>query len=246
MIKVLLIDDEKHALVTLAHYLKDFKEIEILETVQDSRLAKVKIDELKPDIVFLDIEMPYLNGFEVLQQFENLPFKVVFTTAYDQYAIKALKLNALDYLLKPIEIEELEEAINKYHQQELLTTSEQVSNLAKFTLTQMADTLALSTMKGLIFIKIEEVMYFSASNAYTFVVMNNGDKHLVSKSLAVFEDVLLDNPVFFRAHKSNIVNLKYIKQYTRGEGGELIMKDDTSLVLSRAKKQDFLNLFKKI
>ena len=246
MIKVLLIDDEKHALVTLAHYLKDFKEIEILETVQDSRLAKVKIDELKPDIVFLDIEMPYLNGFEVLQQFETLPFKVVFTTAYDQYAIKALKLNALDYLLKPIEIEEIGETLKKYHQQELTTTSEQVSNLAKFTLTQMADTLALSTMKGLIFIKVEEVMYFSASNAYTFVVMNNGDKHLVSKSLAVFEDVLLDNPVFFRAHKSNIVNLKYIKQYTRGEGGELIMKDDTSLVLSRAKKQDFLNLFKKI
>lgn len=246
MIKVLLIDDEKHALVTLAHYLKDFKEIEILETVQDSRLAKVKIDELKPDIVFLDIEMPYLNGFEVLQQFETLPFKVVFTTAYDQYAIKALKLNALDYLLKPIEIEEIGETLKKYHQQELTTTSEQVSNLAKFTLTQMADTLALSTMKGLIFIKIEEVMYFSASNAYTFVVMNNGDKHLVSKSLAVFEDVLLDNPVFFRAHKSNIVNLKYIKQYTRGEGGELIMKDDASLVLSRAKKQDFLNLFKKI
>jgi len=209
-------------------------------------LAKEKIIELKPDIVFLDIEMPYLNGFEVLQQFETLPFKVVFTTAYNQYALKALKINALDYLLKPIDIDELTEAINKYNQQELLTSTEQISNLAKFTLTQMADTLVLSTLKGLIFIKVDEVMYLTASNAYTFVVMCNGDKYLVSKSLAVFEDVLEDNPIFFRSHKSNIVNIKYIKQYNRGEGGELIMQDNTSLVLSRAKKQDFLNLFKKI
>lgn len=246
MIKVLLIDDEKHALVTLAHYLQDFKEIEILESIQDSRLAKERITVLKPDIVFLDIEMPYLNGFEVLQQFETLTFKVVFTTAYDQYAIKALKLNALDYILKPIEIDELKQAIDKYHQQELLTTTEQVSNLAKFTMTQMSDTLALSTLKGLIFIKIDDIMYFSASNAYTFVVMNNGDKHLVSKSLAVFEEVLLDNPIFFRVHKSYLINLKFISQYIRGEGGEIIMQDRTSVVLSRNKKQDFLNLFKKI
>lgn len=246
MIKVLLIDDEKHALVTLAHYLESFKEIEILDSIQDSRLAKEKIIALKPDIVFLDIEMPYLNGFDVLQQFETLPFKVVFTTAYDQYAIKALKLNALDYVLKPIEIDELKQAIDKYHQQELLTTTEQVSNLAKFTMTQMSDTLALSTLKGLIFIKIEDIMYFSASNAYTFVVMNNGDKHLVSKSLVVFEEVLSDNPIFFRVHKSYLINLKFISQYIRGEGGEIIMQDRTSVVLSRNKKQDFLNLFKKI
>jgi len=246
MIKVLLIDDEKHALVTLAHYLESFKEIEILDSIQDSRLAKDRITELKPDIVFLDIEMPFLNGFEVLQQFETLPFKVVFTTAYDQYAIKALKLNALDYVLKPIEIDELKQAIDKYHQQELLTTTEQVSNLAKFTMTQMSDTLALSTLKGLIFIKIEDIMYFSASNAYTFVVMNNGDKHLVSKSLVVFEEVLSDNPIFFRVHKSYLINLKFISQYIRGEGGEIIMQDRTSVVLSRNKKQDFLNLFKKI
>ena len=246
MIKVLLIDDEKHALVTLAHYLESFKEIEILDSIQDSRLAKDRITELKPDIVFLDIEMPFLNGFEVLQQFETLPFKVVFTTAYDQYAIKALKLNALDYILKPIEIDELKQAIDKYHQQELLTTTEQVSNLAKFTMTQMSDTLALSTLKGLIFIKIEDIMYFSASTAYTFVVMNNGDKHLVSKSLVVFEEVLSDNPIFFRVHKSYLINLKFISQYIRGEGGEIIMQDRTSVVLSRNKKQDFLNLFKKI
>lgn len=246
MIKVLLIDDEKHALVTLAHYLENFKEIEILDSIQDSRLAKDRITALKPDIVFLDIEMPYLNGFEVLQQFKTLPFKVVFTTAYDQYAIKALKLNALDYILKPIEIDELKQAIDKYHQQELLTTTEQVSNVAKFALTQMSDTLALSTLKGLFFIKIDDIMYFSASNAYTFVVMNNGDKHLVSKSLAVFEEVLSDNPIFFRVHKSYLINLKFISQYIRGEGGEIIMQDRTSVVLSRNKKQDFLNLFKKI
>lgn len=246
MIRALLVDDEKHALVTLSHYLKSYSEIEILETIQDSRLAKERIDVLKPDLIFLDIEMPFINGFDLLQLFDSYPFKVVFTTAYDQYAIKALKLNALDYLLKPIEIEELDEAIKKYHQKEIETSQEQISNLAQFTMTQMADTLALSTLKGLIFIKMDEIMYLSASNAYTFVVMKDGEKHLVSKSLAVFEDVLQDNDLFFRSHKSSIVNLKYIKQYIRGEGGELIMQDNANLVLSRAKKQEFLNLFKKI
>ena len=246
MIRALLVDDEKHALVTLSHYLKSYPEIEILETIQDSRLAKERIDVLKPDLIFLDIEMPFINGFDLLQLFDSYPFKVIFTTAYDQYAIKALKLNALDYLLKPIEIEELDEAIKKYHQKEIETSQEQISNLAQFTMTQMADTLALSTLKGLIFIKMDEIMYLSASNAYTFVVMKDGEKHLVSKSLAVFEDVLKDNDLFFRSHKSSIVNLKYIKQYIRGEGGELIMQDNANLVLSRAKKQEFLNLFKKI
>lgn len=246
MIKALLVDDEKHALVTLSHYLKSYPEIQILETIQDSRLAKERIDVLKPDLIFLDIEMPFINGFDLLQLFDSYPFKVIFTTAYDQYAIKALKLNALDYLLKPIEIEELDEAIKKYHQKEIETSQEQISNLAQFTMTQMADTLALSTLKGLIFIKMDEIMYLSASNAYTFVVMKDGEKHLVSKSLAIFEDVLKDNDLFFRSHKSSIVNLKYIKQYIRGEGGELIMQDNANLVLSRAKKQEFLNLFKKI
>ncbi len=246
MIKAIIVDDERHAIITLEHLLKKFEEIEILAVVQDSTLAKEIILEKKPDLLFLDIEMPNLNGFELLQQFDSFDFKVVFTTAYDQYAIKALKINALDYLLKPIDTEELRLTLDKYLNDQIFTSDEQISHLKQFKINQMSETLALSTSKGLIFIKINDVMYFEADGSYTHVMMNNGEKHLVSKSLANFEEVLVDNPLFFRSHKSSLVNLNSIKQYIRGEGGELIMLNDKSIVLSRNKKQEFLNLFKKI
>lgn len=246
MIKAIIIDDEKHAIITLEHLLNQFDDVQILTTIQDSTQAKAIIDELQPDILFLDIEMPVLDGFGLLSQFDELNFKVIFTTAYDQYAIKALKLNALDYLLKPIEIEELRNSLDKYLTQEIFTTTDQIAHLNKFKNNLLAETLALSTLKGLIFIKIQDIMYFEANGSYTYVVLENGEEHLVSKPLSNFEEVLLDNSMFFRSHKSHIVNLNYIKKYIRGEGGELIMKNDKSIVLSRSKKQEFLSLFKKI
>lgn len=246
MIKAIIVDDEKHAIITLEHLLKKFEDVQILATVQDSTQAKDIIEEKKPDLLFLDIEMPKLNGFELLGQFESVDFKVVFTTAYDQYAIKALKINALDYLLKPIDTGELSLTLDKYLNDQLFTSDEQISHLNQFKINQMSETLALSTSKGLIFIKTKDVMYFEADGSYTHVVMDNGEKHLVSKSLTNFEEVLDDNSLFFRSHKSNLVNLNFIKQYIRGEGGELIMMNEKSIVLSRNKKQEFLNLFKKI
>lgn len=246
MIKVIIIDDEKHAIITLEHLLGKFKDVEVLASIQESSAAKEIIEQNNPDLLLLDIEMPVLNGFELLEQFEELNFKVIFTTAYDQYAIKALKINALDYLLKPIDSTELRTALDKYLTDQIFTSTEQIAQLNKFKNTQMAETLALSTQRGLVFIKIKDVMYFEADGSYTHVMMNSGESHLVSKSLSNFEEVLLDNEVFFRSHKSNLVNLNYIKKYIRGEGGELIMQNDKSIILSRTKKQEFLNLFRKI
>lgn len=246
MIKLIIVDDEKHAIITLQHLLQNFEDVEILDTIQDSSRAKAIIEEKKPDLLLLDIEMPKLTGFELLQQFDDLDFKVIFTTAYDQYAIKALKINALDYLLKPIDAEELRNALDKYLTHEIFTSSEQIAQVNQFNISQMAETIALSTQKGLVFIKIKDIMYFEASGSYTYVALENGEVHLVSKSLSNFEEVLQDNPLFFRSHKSSLVNLNYIKKYIRGEGGELIMQNDKSIVLSRNKKQEFLNLFKKI
>lgn len=246
MIKAIIIDDEKHCIITLEHLLSQFENIKILASTQDSSEAKSLIEQHKPDIVFLDIEMPILNGFDVLQQFEELSFKVIFTTAYDQYAIKALRLNALDYLLKPIDKKEIELALEKYNSQELNNTKEQVQNLHQFINGKMQDTIALSTQEGLLFVKIDDIMYLEASSCYTYIVMNDKTKHLASKTMATFEEVLGDNPLFFRAHKSHIINLKFIKQYIRGEGGEIIMQDGRNIALSRNKKQEFLNLFKKV
>lgn len=246
MIKLIIIDDEKHAIITLKHTLAKFKDVEILASIQESTSAKEIIETMHPDLILLDIEMPILNGFDLLEQFAEINFKVIFTTAYDQYAIKALKVNALDYILKPIDENELRDALDKYNNNEIFNTQEQLTNLAKFTIGQMAETLALSTSKGLLFIKIKDIMYLTASSSYTYVKMVSGENHLVSKSLSNFEEFLDDFTYFFRPFKSNIVNLHFVKQYIRGEGGELIMEDNTSIVVSRNKKQEFLNLFKKV
>ena len=127
MIKTIIIDDERHCIITLEHLISEFPELELVASTQDSSSAKNLIEKYKPDIVFLDIEMPVMNGFELLKQFDTLPFKVIFTTAYDQYGIKALKMNALDYLLKPISADDLEESIQKYKANEMQVSKEQIA-----------------------------------------------------------------------------------------------------------------------
>lgn len=246
MTKAIIIDDEKHCIITLNHLLSQISDLEVVATTQNSLDAKKIIETHKPDIVFLDIEMPEMNGFDVINQFEIMPFKVIFTTAYDQYALKALRLNALDYLLKPIDLEDIQIAIEKFKNHELLTSKSQIQNLSLFTNGKMQDTIAISSQEGLTFVKIEEIMYFEASSNYTYIIMNERAKQLASKTLQTFEEVLDHNSIFFRPHKSYIINLKFIKQYIRGEGGELIMKDGKSIPLSRTRKQDFLNLFTRI
>lgn len=246
MIKAIIIDDEKHCIITLNHILSQIKDLEIVATTQNSTEAKQLIEKFNVDIVFLDIEMPEMNGFDVINQFENVNFKVIFTTAYDQYALKALRLNALDYLLKPIDLDDVQIAIQKFRNHDLLISKEQVLNLKMFNDGKMQDTIAISSQEGLNFVKIEDIMYLEASSNYTYIVMNNNAKHLASKTMQTFEEVLDQNSTFFKCHKSYIINLKFIKQYIRGEGGELIMTDGKNIPLSRARKQDFLNLFKKI
>jgi two-component system LytT family response regulator len=246
MIKSIIIDDEKHCLITLEHLLKQTGEVEILQSIQKSSEAEMLIREQKPDLVFIDIEMPELNGFEVLNQFETLPFKVVFTTAYDQYAIKALKMNALDYLQKPISLEDVVDVLEKYKQNEFHQTKEQISHVYEFSQGKIPDTIAISVQEGFSFVKVDDIMYIEADGGYSKIMMSDLTKHYVSKTVATFEDVLQDNPLFFRPHKSHIANLKFVRQYLRGDGGEIIMKDGKSITISRNKKQDFLGLFQKI
>ncbi len=246
MIKVVIIDDEKHCILTLQHHLKNIPDIEIVAVSQDSMEAHTLIERTSPDLVFMDIDMPQMSGFQVMELFENPNFQLVFVTAYDQYAIKAIKMNALDYLLKPVDKHDIEALITRFRQKEIHTSSRQLLQLNQSLQGKLNDTLALSTQEGLFFIKIEDIMYLEADSCYTSVVLNDTTKHLVSKTMANFEEVLQSNSLFFRAHKSFIINLKYIKQYLRGEGGDIIMKDNRSIALSRSKKQEFLSFFQKI
>ena len=246
LIKTGIIDDEPHGIKTLKHYL------------EKSGLAKVVFSSDKPgegleliqqnsiDILFLDIEMPGLSGFELLKKIKEINFKVVFVTAYNQYAIKAIKMNALDYLLKPVDKKELDEALKKYSDQSLPTQKEQLAQLHVYVENKIQDTLALSTMEGLHFIKIQDIVLLEADDCYTYVYLTNNKKFVISKTLSHFEEILEGQPGFFRVHKSYLVNLQFIQQYIRGDGGEIIMLDGKRIALSRNRKNDFLKLFKKI
>ena len=246
-IKAAIIDDEMHGIKTLSHLLqKHFPQVTLVFTTMDSTEAKALVEKNKPDIVFLDIEMQALNGLKFLSLFDDISFKVIFTTAYDQYAIKAIRLNALDYLLKPIAKKELGDALEKYRLEKNKISKEQISHLHLFKENKITDTIALSTLQGLFFVKISEIMYLEAEDCYTHVTIKDGKKHLVSKTLGNFDELFADEKTFFRAHKSFLINLSYLKQYIRGEGGEIIMNDNKSISLSRNKKEEFLKLFSKV
>lgn len=246
-IKVAIIDDELHCVKTLSYQIeKQFNDIEILFGVTDCSQAKLLVEQQEPDIIFLDIEMPGMNGLQFLDHFEKIPFKVIFITAYNQYAIRAIKLNAFDYLLKPIDKNELEQSIQKFRKERDKSFKEQVKQLHLFAGRKIKDTIALSSAPGLYFAKISDIIYLEGNSCYTHVVMNDGKTHVISKTLANFDDILTEEHNFFRAHKSYIINLRYVQNYIRGEGGEIIMTDNKRIVLSRNRKEDFLKLFIKV
>jgi two-component system, LytTR family, response regulator len=246
MIKAVIIDDEQHGIVTITKLLEGIGGVEVVATTQDSRLSKELIELHKPDLVFLDIQMPFLNGFDVLEQFEEIDFKVIITTAYDQFAIRALKFNAFDFLLKPIDKSELEETLKRYIEQRDKTSVDQVYRLKQMDTVRLPETIALSTSNGLYFAKLKDILYLEADGCYTTIVLQNGNSHLVSKTMGTFDFILEGSPSFFKAHKSYIVNLNFIEQYIRGEGGELVMINKKVIPLSRNRKQEFLSMFHKI
>jgi two-component system, LytTR family, response regulator len=247
MIKAAIIDDEYHGINALQHLIRKYcPEIEIVFSTQHSPDAPALLELHKPGLVFLDIEMPIQNGIELLKQFPTLPFKVIFTTAYDQYAIQAIRLNAFDYLLKPVDRQELRGAVDKYLQNQVLTEPMQVAELQRMQHEKVLDTIALSTSHGLTFVKLADIILLEAISCYTNIIMLDGTKHLVSKTLSLFEEVLEGQPGFFRAHKSYIIHLKFIKQYLKGEGGEIVLQNGQVIALSRNKKHEFLALFTKV
>jgi two-component system LytT family response regulator len=239
MIKAIIIDDERHSCDAMKMLLdKCCPQIQIAAVCYSANEGLTKINEQKPDLIFLDIEMPHMNGFQMLEQLTTIDFEIIFTTSYDQYAITAFKFSALDYLLKPVDREELEKAVQKVSKKINPPISQQLEILLQ-KINQPAtrvQRIALPTMQGLEFVPVEFIIHCTSSNNYTEFFLKDKKKLLVSRTLKEVEDMLADHS-FLRVHNSHIVNLNTITRYVKGEGGYLVLEDGSTIDVSRSRKE---------
>lgn len=242
-----IVDDEKHCRDVLALLLqKHCPTVNLVASCSDGHSAVEAIEMHHPDIVFLDIEMPGMSGFDMLEACRFTNFEVIFTTAYNEYAIKAIRHNALDYILKPIDKDELIQAVGRMQHVKPAKEASRVDNFIDYLARQkMGDRIALPTSDGLQILQSEEIWYCESEGGYTRFYLTNGKISLISKTLKEVEDVL-EAKGFCRVHHSYLINLRYVQKYVRGDGGEVIMANGKNIPVSRNKKQEFLNFLEKI
>ena len=248
MIQALIIDDEKNAIEVLELQLSRYcKQVQVLATAQGGVQGIELIRKYQPDLVFLDIEMPHKNGFDVLNETKDCRYKVIFTTAYDQFAIRAFKFSAVDYLLKPIDIRELQEAVEKAavkEEQGSLDEKLQVL-ISQLQSPVRQERIALPVADGMQFFHTDEILRCESDSNYTHISLTNGKKITIAKTLKEVEESLRGVD-FYRIHQSHLVNMNHISKVVKGEGGYVVMKDGTTITISRNKKEAFLESFRKL
>ena len=243
----IIVDDEKHCREVLEHLMsKHCPDITLLASCADGAEALIALNQQTPDLIFLDIEMPGMNGFELLEKCPDLDFEIIFTTAYNEYAIKAIKHSALDYLLKPIDKDELKIAVQRAMDHKSRKPADRINDLLeKLQAKRPAKRFAASTMEGLIMVNAEDILYCESDSAYCKLVFTDGKSLLLSKTLKDVEEALHQDE-FCRIHNSYLINLNYVRKYIKGEGGEVVMNNGMNLPVSRTRKQDFLKLLERI
>lgn len=248
MIRAIIIDDEPLAIESLEIILKKkcSDDVRVIATSNSPHLGKSLIEEHKPDLVFLDIEMPGMSGIDIVRSFKNPTFRVVFITAFDAYAIEALRLSAIDYLLKPVETDEIVNIVarikSEIRKNENLFSS-QFQNLEKFlaqTTGASQPRIGIAMADKIVFVNISDILYCEAKGVYTNIYLNGGKKILASKPLGDFESQLTSHK-FFRIHHSTLINLNHIKEFQRFNGGYVVMQNDAKLEVSHRKRKDFLD-----
>jgi len=248
-IKTIIIDDEENARNNLKLIIEDFcPEINVVAEAGSAEEARALIAEHQPELLFLDINMPNEDGFELLESLENKNFSVIFITAHNQFALKALKAGAIDYLEKPIDIEDLQAAISK-----VSDTNKQAGNvdyrlikelLNSYKNDSKSDIISVPTLSGYEIIRVEDIIHLEADESYTRIFLTNGKKLTSSMTIARYEKVL-DTKIFFRVHKSHIINMRYhLREFNRHEGNVAIMDSGEAIPVARRKLSGFINAIK--
>lgn len=239
-IQAIIIDDEPRAINTLTSLLNLYAaDVHVIASCQNVPEGVLAINKHRPQLVFLDIEMPEYNGFELLGFFRDIDFEIIFVTAYNEYALRAFEVSAIDYLLKPVDIDKLKTAVEKARKKIDRNDMQQRMELLKETFrSRQFSKIALPMAEGLLFVETADIVYLEADGAYTEVWLKNGSKIVVSKKLKFFEDVLAENPGFFRSHRSFIVNINYIRKYSKTES-IISLDNGKTVTVSRDRKADF-------
>jgi two-component system LytT family response regulator len=243
MIKVILVDDEESCISSLEILLTEYcPEVQIMDKCQSVQTGLSAIILHQPDLIFLDIEMPVLNGFDLLQKIKDFPLSVIFTTAYQHYAIKAIRYSALDYLLKPIDYKELIQAVHRFVNQKSKSNTDQFQFLID-KLYQKENTtkkLAIPNLEGFKLVSIDDIISCEADDNYTHILLKNQVKITACRTLKEIQHLLEDSELFIRVHHSFLININEVNQYVRGEGGYVIMNDGSHINVSRNKKDTLL------
>ncbi len=249
MLTAVIIDDEQHALEVLQLQLAQYcKEVTVLATCAGGEKGIAAIQKFNPGLVFLDIEMPHVNGFDVLKATSQFNFDVIFTTAYDQFAIQAFKYSALDYLLKPIDITELQAAVRKAaKKQDRLPLDEKLQLLFRQLKTEPGrkERIAIHVGDALQFFDAHEIVRCESESNYTHLFLTSGKKITVARTLKDVEESLGGDP-FCRVHQSHLININHVSKVMKGEGAYIVMRDGVQVAISRNRKDAFLDSFRKI
>jgi two-component system LytT family response regulator len=248
-LNAIIVDDEENARITLTLLIRDhIPQLNVIGSYASLKEARNAIAERKPDLVFLDVQMPDESGLSLWKYFPQPDFHVVFTTSYQQYALQAIRLSALDYLLKPIDIDDLFRVVQKLQDNSSIKRLDQRLSVLETNLAQPASSITqivLPTHDSLLVIKLDDIVRCESDNNYTKFFLVNGIQHLISKPLKEYESVL-PSEIFLRIHQSHLINLRFVLRYVRGKPGQVEMNDGSILPVSRERKEALVNRLTKM
>lgn len=243
-LRIMLVDDEAPCRAALRSFLHDgCPEARIVGEAASLSEAVRRLEQQAVDVLLLDVDLGDGTGFDLLDRFPEPGFRVVFTTAHDEFALRAFRYSALDYLLKPVDPADLVAAVRRLNFRSLAEHQRQLEQLRQQSAGRDTDRITLNTGDGLLFIRTQEIVRLEAQGNYSFAFLENGERHLVTRSLTAFEEIL-PSPPFFRAHQSHLINTAFVRKLVRDNGDQLLMTDKTAIPLARRRRELFSELMK--